>query len=254
MLKGKNVTQHNHRALIFESKTLALIIIFAAFGVVCDVFVLPGLSAGIWFGAIFLISPITGIVLGPYSGFVSTLMAVMIGHWLVPRETNFEFIFTLGAPVGSMISGFLFRRKLKRVIIFFTVLLVGYFITPISWQLPLWGMWDTYLAYALLLVIGVIVSIKGPEELRLLSPYALSAFVGLQADVLVRIFILVPLQTYHHFYGLSAETLIAIWTFPAPIITPFKVLLSTFMATLLTPQILRIMEKNGPKMSGMHGA
>lgn len=238
------MAQQDNRALIFESKALALIAIFAALGVVCDSLVMPGLSAGVWFGAIFLISPIIGIVLGPYSGFVSTFIAVMIGHWLVPRETNFEFIFTLGAPIGSMISGFLFRGKWKRVFIFFTVLLAGYFITPISWQLPAWGMWDIYIAYAILLVVGVILSVRGSEELKQLSPYALSAFVGLEADVLVRIFILVPLQTYHYFYGLTAEALVAIWSVPAPIITPFKVLLSTFIATLLAPQILRLIESD----------
>lgn len=219
-----------------------MIAVFAALGVVCDMLITPSFSAGVWFGAIFLISPIIGIVLGPYSGFMATFIAVMLGHWFVPRETNYEFIFTLGAPVGSMIVGFLFRGKWKRVFAFFTLLLAGYFVAPISRQLPFWGMWDVYVAYVLLLIAGTILSFRGSKEINKLSPFALSAFIGLEADVLLRIFILIPLQTYNYFYGLTPEALIVIWSAPAPLITPFKVLLSTFTTTLLTPQLLRIIE------------
>ena len=88
-----------------NSKILSQIALFAALEVACDIVITPSFSAGIWFGWIFIISPIAGIALGPYNGFISTLIGVMIGHTIIPRETIFEFIFTLGAPIGSMISG-----------------------------------------------------------------------------------------------------------------------------------------------------
>ena len=87
--------QQESQPLLFGSRKLALIGVFAALGVVCDVLITSGFSAGVWFGVIFLISPIIGIVLGPYAGFMTTFIAVMIGHWLVPRESSYEFIFTL---------------------------------------------------------------------------------------------------------------------------------------------------------------
>ncbi len=234
--------QQKSQQLGFGSRKLAMIGIFAALGIICDALITPGFSAGVWFGVIFLISPIIGIVLGPYAGFMSTFIAVMIGHWLVPRESSYEFIFTLGAPVGSMIAGFMFRGNWKRVIAFFTLLLIGYFIAPISRLLPIWGMWDVFAAYVILLIAGIIMSFRGSEDIKRLSPFALSAFISLEADVLLRIFVFVPLQTYQSFYGLTPEVLVALWSVPAPIITPFKVLLSTFVATLLAPQILHIME------------
>ena len=225
-----------------KARALSLVALFAALGVVCDVVVTTGFSAGVWFGWIFLIAPIAGMVLGPYNGFISTLMAVMIGHLLVPREI-YEFVFTLGAPTGSMMSGFMFRGKWKPVFIYYTIMLGSYFLTPISMRLPIWGMWDCYVAYTILIALGVILSIRGSDEIKRMSPFAVSTFLGLEADVLLRIFILVPCQTYQFFYGLAPEALVAIWAVPAPLITPFKVLLSTFITTLIGPQIMRILKQ-----------
>jgi hypothetical protein len=226
-----------------KSRFVSLVAIFAALGVVCDAVVTPGFSAGVWFGWIFMISPIAGMVLGPYNGFISILIAVMIGHSLFPRETIYEFVFTLGAPTGSMMSGFVFRGQWKRVFVYYTIMLASYFMTPISKRLPIWGMWDCYVAYGILIALGVIMSIRGSDEIRRMSPFAVSAFLGLEADVLLRIFILIPCQGYRLFYGFTPETLVAMWAVPAPIITPFKVLLSTFFATLIVPQIMRILGK-----------
>lgn len=227
-----------------RARQLSLIAIFAALGAISDAIVTPGFSAGVWFGWIFIISPIAGMALGPYHGFVSTLIAVMIGHYVSPRETTYEFIFTLGAPIGSMMSGFIFRGEWKKVFAYYTVMLVSYFATPISWRLPLWGMWNCYVAYGILVVLGAITSVRGSDEIDRVSRFAVSAFLGLEADVLFRIFVFVPCQTYHFFYGLPPEALVAIWAAPAPIITPFKVLLSTFIATLIGPQIIRILKRS----------
>lgn len=226
-----------------KTRTLSLVAIFAAVGVVCDAIVTPVFSAGVWLGAVFMLTPIVGIVLGPYKGFVSILIAVMIGHLLVPRgESIYEFVFTLGAPVGSMMSGFMFRGQWKKVFAFYTIMLMFYFISSISWHLPIWGMWDVFVAYAIVGVLGVVMSVRGVKEFEQSSPFAVSAFVGLEADVLLRIFILVPCQTYRFFYGWPLEILVAIWSVPAPLITPFKVLLSTFTATLISPQIMRVLK------------
>jgi len=222
-------------------KKVALIAIFAALGVVCDAVVTPAFSAGTWFGWIFMISPIAGIMLGPYSGFISTLIAVMVGHSISPRDTVYEFIFTLGAPVGSMMAGFTFRGRVKRVFVYYTLVLGSYFVTPLSRDLPIWGMWDCYFAYAILVISCVILSVRGSEEIRRMSPYALSTFVGLEADVLLRIFMLVPCQGYQVFFGWTPELLVGIWAVPAPLITPFKVLLATFVVTLIGPHIKHIL-------------
>lgn len=229
-----------------KTRALSLIACFAAAGAVCDAVLTPGFSAGVWYGLEFMFSPIAGIALGPYNGFASTLIAVMVGHLISPRETAYEFIFALGAPVGSMVSGFVLEGKLRRVFAYYTFMLAAYFAAPVSRMLPLWGMWDCYLAYLLLALLLLLSGArKAGGVVKRVSPFALSAFLGLEADVLLRIFIFVPLQTYRFFYGLTPEALAAIWAAPAPVITPLKVFLSTLTAAFVGPRVKRYLSNKG---------
>ncbi len=227
-----------------KARLLSLVAIFAALNVVCDS--IAGLSIfeyGVWWSLIFLVVPLTGIVLGPYAGFLSTFMGVIIGHFIFFRGTA-ELLFTLGAPIGAMISGLLFEGKLKVVFAYYTVMFVAYFITPIAWQLPIWGMWNTYLAYAGLLVILTIVR-KNPSKLEskgLLRASAICAFVGLEADILFRVFILVPCQTYWHIYRWPLEALRLAWKLNAAV-TPVQVALSSLATVMVVSPLIKVIRK-----------
>jgi hypothetical protein len=159
----------------------------------------------------------------------------------------YEFLFTLGAPIGAMVAGFLFRGEWKIVLTYYTALLGFYFITPIAWQLPIWGMWDVYLTYFILLVVAVIMARTGllnPKSKGLLYVIALSALIGLEADILFRIFILIPGQTYRLFYRYGAESLIPLWV-EAAAITPIKVAISILVTTMVGPPLVRVIKKAG---------
>jgi hypothetical protein len=119
---------------------LSLIAVFASLNVVCDSFIGPPLPfSGVWYSWIFISEPITGILLGPLAGFFSNFIGVMIGHFIYFRGAE-EFLFTLGAPIGAMISGLLYKGKCKMALTYYLALLGAYFATPIAWQLPFWGM------------------------------------------------------------------------------------------------------------------
>ena len=220
-----------------------MIAIFASLNFVCDVLIIPQFSSGIWYGLIYLIEPLTGIVLGPYKGFMSTFFGVMIGHFLVPRGTE-EFLFTLGAPIGAMISGLVFRRRWKPVFIYYTLLLSGYFITPISWQLPSWGIWDIYCAYVALLIFVFLMwrNLSRVTTQQKLHVYlTLCSFIGLEADILFRIFVFIPGQTYRLIYGFQVEFLQILWVSGA-IITPMKVAVSLLFTVILGNKVLPILK------------
>jgi len=71
---------------------------------------------------------------------------------------------------------------------------------------------------------------------------AVSAFVGLEADVLFRIFIFVPCQTYQLFYGFSVETLQLVWIAGA-VGTPIKAALSTLLTVVAGHPLVKTLKK-----------
>jgi hypothetical protein len=204
--------------------------------------------SGVWYSWIFISEPITGIILGPLVGFFSNFIGVMIGHSINFVDV-YEFLFTFGAPIGTVISALVFRGKWGIVLTYYFALLGGFFAAPVAWQLPFWGMWDVYLAFALLLVTAAVATKwkslwNAKSNVRLLYILALSAFIGLEADVLFRIFIFVPCQTYRLFYGCEVSVLQGIWAMGA-VETPVKAALSTVVTILIGPPIINAAQKMG---------
>jgi hypothetical protein len=227
---------------------VSVVAIFAALSIVSDSLIGPFQDiSSVWRSWIFLIEPINGILLIPSASFFSTIIGVLAGHSVFFRG-NAEFLFTMGAPIGAAVTSFLFRRKWKIPMIYFIVLLGAYFLTPVSWQLPFWGMWDVYLAFGcLILMVVIMIRWKNlwrtqPTGINLLLIIALSAFIGLEADVLFRIFILVPGQTYHIIYGLSVGELQAWWAVGA-VETSIKASLSTIVSVVIVPSVLRAVQR-----------
>lgn len=221
-----------------RSQRIALTAVFATLSVVCDsVAGLPQFTEGVWYGWIFILAPITGIVVGPLEGFFATLIGVALGHMVYPRG-SFEYLFTIGAPLGSMISALISRRQWKPVILYYSLLFIAYFSSPVAPQLPLWGMWDTYVAYFAILLLIIFwktethLTIRG-RTLHLL----LSAVIGLEADVLFRIFLFIPCQTYASLFHFSVEYVHEIWALGA-LVTPIQVGLSSLVTLAVTPSLL----------------
>ncbi|MDH5459781.1 MAG: hypothetical protein OEY95_04825 [Candidatus Bathyarchaeota archaeon] len=233
-----------------ESSFVSLIAVFAAFNIVCDSLMGPPLpSSGVWYSWIFMSESINGIILGPYAGFFSSFIGVMVGHSIYFRGSP-EFLFTLGAPIGAMISSLIFRGKWKIALIYYLALLGAFFITPVSWQLPFWGMWDVYLAFGCLLFLIVVMKKwksfwdTKSTGVRLLHIVALCTFIGLEADVLFRIFILVPCQTYQIIYALDVSELQLWWAIGA-VETSTKAALSTLVTMMVASPIIKAVRKMG---------
>lgn len=224
-----------------RSQLISTVIAFAALCTVLDL--IPGpITAGVWTGWIFVISPLAGIILGPYLGFLTVLISVMVGHGIYFRGDVYEFVFTLGAPVGAATSALMFRERWKGVWLYYTAALLAYFATPVAWQLPLWGIWDILLAYLAIIPATILMrrwSRRGPKMGKLSTRLALCTLIGLEADVLFRVFVLVPGQTYWLFYGWGPEVLQAIWTAVAWWITPAKVAISAFITTAIGTSLAR---------------
>ena len=221
-----------------------MVAVFAALNVVCDSFMgIPQFAEGVWYSWIFVVEPLNGILLGPWAGFLSTLLGVIVGHFVYFRGVE-EFLFTIGAPLGAMVSGLMLRDKGRWVLGYYAVLLFAYFTTPVAWQLPLWGMWDTYCAFIALSALTL--TGRGRRLLESGSarrPWvlALYAFIGLEADVLFRIFLFIPCQTYRVLYGLPVEALQYIW-YAGAVTTPVQVTISALVTAAAGPRLLRMVD------------
>ncbi len=232
------------KAKLTTSKLVALTAVFAALNVVTDSFAsLPELPSGVWYSWNFLAMPLTGIILGPLLGSAATFIGVMIGHYVFFIDA-YEFLFTLGAPIGAAVAALVFRKKLKPILIYYAILFAAYFLTPVAWQLPIWGMWDTYLALIILIVAAFLIrtGIWTAQSKNLPSILAVAAFIGLEADVLFRIFLFIPAQTYSLLYGFDVETLQVIWSSGA-VITPIKVALSTIATVAVGHPLIKTLRK-----------
>ncbi len=227
-----------------KARDLSVLTMFVALTAVSDsISGIPQLHSGVWYSWVFLMIPVNGIVLGPFYGFLATLMGVFAGHFIYFRGME-EFLFTIGAAVGSAICGLMWNRRIYPVVVFYTLGLVSYFLTPISFSLPLWGMWDTYLAYSVVLLLGFLSSRVSSEWIddHVRFWVAVCSFVGVEADVLFRIFLFIPGGTFRSIYGFPLEILWEIWVLAA-VSTPIQVAISVVFSYLAVPGILDFVNK-----------
>lgn len=230
-----------------RSKLVAYIAIFTALVTVFDaVPIIPGLYSGIWDSWIFLLSPVIGVLLGPLVSAISMGFGSLLGHFVYYRDP-FEFLFMLGAPLGAACAALIYQRRWRPVIVIYSVLLAGYFLTPISWFLPVIGIWDILAGFVLLLVF-ILLALRNwwptssyrDQWLRLLF----CSMIGLEVDILLRVFILVPGQTYWLFYGLTLPQLQLLWL-SAGLITPTKVALAAIFTVTIGYSLLQLLPRVG---------
>jgi hypothetical protein len=230
-----------------RSRIVAYLAVFIALVTVFDaVPIIPGLYSGIWDSWIFLLSPLIGVLLGPIYAILAVGLGSYLGHFIYFRDP-FEFLFILGAVLGAVCAALIFQRQWKPVLLIYSGLLMGYFLTPVTWLLPLIGIWDILLGYGILLLFILLNSQKRwpstPSQdtwLRLLF----CVIIGLETDILLRVFILVPGQTYWLFYGWTVEVLQILWL-TAGIITPMKVVLATLFTVTAGFSLLQILPRTG---------
>lgn len=227
-----------------RTRILSVVVFFAALTALSDsISGLPQLHSGVWYSWVFFMIPLNGIILGPFYGFIATLLGSFVGHFLFFRGIE-EFLFGVGAAVGSAICGFAWNRRFLPILAFYTLGLASYFVTPISFSLPIWGMWDVYCAYGVILLLRVcynrLSAIWVDDQVRV--RVALCSFIGLEADVLFRIFLFIPVGTYRSIYGFPVEILNEIWALSA-ISTPIQVGMSVVFSYLTLPSIMNFVER-----------
>ncbi|MFW9768612.1 MAG: hypothetical protein ACFFF9_13970 [Candidatus Thorarchaeota archaeon] len=237
-----------------SSRTVAFLAVFTAMIAILDVIpTIPGFYAGIWDSWPFLLAPIVGILLGPYLGALSVGLGSLIGHMIFIRADPTELLFMWGLALGAAVAGFVYQKKWLPVLGIYTAMLTGYFIYPVTWELPLWGIWDILIGYGIVLIFsfmtvrGLLSNITERKRVLLLL---FSTVIALETDILFRVLVLVPGQVYWFIYGWTPSYLAFIWS-AAGFITPIKVAVAAFVSVTLGLQLLRSLERHGDSV-GLH--
>ena len=236
---------------IIGSRSITLTAIFAAMVAVLDsIPMIPGFYGGVWDSWGFMLSPIIGILLGPVLGIISVGIGGLVGHLVYFRDP-IELLFMLGAPIGAGVAGLVFEEKWKAACAIYSAMIVGYFITPVSWTLSLLGVWDVLFGFTLILAITVLTTLNKVRNGILSSTnlkMILATVIGLESDILARIFILIPGQMYWFYYAMPLEVLQGLWLV-AGVITPIKVILAAIATIAIGKSLLEIFPQQTTELS-----
>lgn len=187
-----------------------------------------------------MLSPLIGILLGPFVGALSVGLGSLVGHMIYFRDP-FEFIFILGAPLGAAMASLVYERRWRPVLGIYTVLLLGFLVYPVSLLLPLWGVWDIFVGYGFVLIFSLLVvqnRLPKGETQNTLLILILCTVIGLESDILLRVFILLPGQTWWLLYAWPLEFLYVLWV-EAAFVTPIKVLMGVIVTVTVGLSLLR---------------
>jgi hypothetical protein len=187
------------------SKTVAFIGVFAAFHATLYLISPPVL----WRNWAIYLSPIEGMVLGPWAGFISALIGSTVGRVVLPSPL---WMFGIVAePLSVMSAGFLTKGKWQPVMALYAVMLAAYFISPLGQLLPLWPMLDTVAAVCLVYPAAKLSKNLFSENLKLLPvSLVIVSFITVAVDGLTRVFLFIPAGLYSSVLGLSvAATTVA---------------------------------------------
>jgi len=198
---------------------------------------------------VIFVESLEGVILGPRMGFISGSIGCVLGRIIRPREEGFllGIAFGMGEPVAALVAGLMFRRKWPLVVLAYAAMLGIFIADPLTWsaRIPLWSLWDTFLAFLLIFPTNIVVrgALDHRGSAKGLGPaVCMTAFVSTEADMLFRIFLLVPLRFYA-LYPIPVEAFPAIFIMGA-LVTPIEALLSMIVSTVLAVPVLLAIERS----------
>jgi len=192
-----------------------------------------------------VMEPLEGIIAGPYLGFLAAAIGWIGGRFIRPDAFWIENLFGVAEAVGALGAGFLISRRWYLTAGIYAVSLAAFLVHPLSMHIPLWTLWDTYLGFLVVFAAAFLVRrLHGAmlSPARLAPVVASVAFVAVELDVMVRIFMLIVGGLYQ-VYPIPIEALPAIFVAGA-IQTPVEAAYSVAVAVVVGVPALIALEKS----------
>ena len=169
-----------------KSRLVSLSGVFAALHVILHV-----LSFGLWRNWAIYLTPLEGIILGPWAGFSAALIGSLVARALKPGDV---WMFGMVAePLSVLACGFLARGKWPQVLVMYGGMLVAYFLHPYGRWLPLWTILDILTALFLIIPVSRLSEDLFSLDVKRFSlALVLISFIGTVTDSMTRVFLLIP--------------------------------------------------------------
>lgn len=188
--------------------------------------------------------PLEGIIAGPYLGFLAATIGWMGGRFIRPDGFWVENLFGIAEAVGALGAGFLISRRWYLTAAVYAFLLLAFLAHPLAGQIPLWTLWDTYLGFVAVFAAAFFVRRIGDRKANasfLVPAIALIAFVSVELDVAVRVFMLIVGGLYQ-IYPIPTNLLAGIFIAGA-FQTPLEAAYCILGSTLIGVPVLIALEK-----------
>ena len=191
-----------------------------------------------------VLEPLEGIIAGPYLGFLAATIGWMGGRFIRPDGFWVENLFGIAEAVGALGAGFLISRRWYLTAAVYAFLLLAFLAHPLAGQIPLWTLWDTYLGFVAVFAAAFFVRRIGDRKANasfLVPAIALIAFVSVELDVAVRVFMLIVGGLYQ-IYPIPTNLLAGIFIAGA-FQTPLEAAYCILGSTLIGVPVLIALEK-----------
>jgi len=223
-----------------KSAKVAFVAVFGALHAMLSLF--PGL----WRRWSIVMIPLEGMIGGPVLGASAAIIGVVVGRVAKPEFFFVENFFGIAEAVGAMAAGFLFTRRWKGVLAIYIFLLGAFLLHPLAKVIPLWTLWNVYLAFLMILPAAYFVKrlSDGKRGAKILFPaIALTTFVSVELDVMIRVFMLIVLGLYQ-VYPIPIDLLPQIFIVGA-FTTPVEAVYAVVACTVVGVPLLISLKKSG---------
>jgi len=229
-----------------KSRDLALASIFAALYVVASTIpgirlpMLPKISIQVEA----LLATLFGVILGPYLGFVSTLLGVFLA-WLLPPGTPkiTGLVFMFAPPSNALVSGLLYKGRNKDAAAILLAGLVVMSLSPIfspltlHWLVYILAVYDKVVAVAAAITYGYIKK----KFRRSLASYVVLGFVGIEADNITGNAVFSLPFIYGGVFGLPESIIRGIYVAEA-VTVPLLRVVQSLLAGILVYSVLKLVK------------
>jgi hypothetical protein len=223
-----------------KSTKVAFVAAFGALHAILSLF--PGL----WRRWSIVMIPIEGVIGGPVLGASAAIIGVIVGRVTKPEFFFVENFFGVAEAVGAMGAGLVFKGRWKAVSAIYIFLLGAFLLHPLARVIPLWTLWNVYLAFLAVFPAAWFAKRLSDSRTsaRILFPaIALTTFVSVELDVMVRIFMLIVLGFYQ-VYPIPIDLLPQIFIAGA-FTTPVEAAYAIFACTVVGVPLLASLKKSG---------